>query len=231
MVADECGDTARALVLIASRDRGAKYIGEDFLDGDEQLTPEAREWNIYSRPKPARVLVQEITRLLALTGPVVIAVDQLDTLVARSAQRTQEIGNSTEENQLVAQIADGLMGLREVTHKTLTVLACLPSTWDQIKSKSAGTVPDRFRESVTLGRILDPEVGRALVATRLGVAYQAMEFAPPHPTWPVAPVAFAEPWEQWTPRQLLKRIGALFVLCLRAGWVLVLSFFVVLVAV
>ncbi|MEV6620688.1 DUF87 domain-containing protein [Amycolatopsis sp. NPDC051106] len=225
MVADECGDTARALVLIASRDRGAKYIGEDFLDGDEQLTPEAREWNIYSRPKPARVLVQEITRLLALTGPVVIAVDQLDTLVARSAQRTQEIGNSTEENQLVAQIADGLMGLREVTHKTLTVLACLPSTWDQIKSKSAGTVPDRFRESVTLGRILDPEVGRALVAKRLGVAYQAMEFTPPHPTWPVAPVAFAEPWEQWTPRQLLKRIGAHIELCLRAGQVQELTSF------
>ncbi|VVJ18885.1 Uncharacterised protein [Amycolatopsis camponoti] len=218
MVADECGDTARALVLIASRDRGAKYIGEDFLDGDEQLTPEARQWNIYSRPKPARVLVQEITRLLALTGPVVIAVDQLDTLIARSAQRTQEIGDSAEENLLVAQIADGLMGLREVTHKTLTVLTCLPSTWNQIRDKAAGTVPDRFRESMTLGRILDAEVGRALVAKRLGVAYEAMGFTPPHPTWPVAPVAFAAPWEQWTPRQLLKRIGAHIELCLRAGY-------------
>ncbi|RSD09594.1 helicase HerA domain-containing protein [Amycolatopsis eburnea] len=225
VVADECGDTARALVLIASKDRGAKYIGDDFLDGDEQLTPEARQWNIYSRPKPARVLVREITRLLALTGPVVIAVDQLDTLVARSAQRTQEIGDNTEESLLVAQIADGLMGLREVTHKTLTVMTCLPSTWDQIKAKSAGTVPDRFRESVTLGRILDAEVGRALVAKRLGVAYEAMGFTPPHPTWPVAPVAFAQPWDQWTPRQLLKRIGAHIELCLRAGQVQELTSF------
>src|SRR4051812_19367442 len=167
MVADECGDTARALVLIASRDRGAKYIGEDFLDGDEQLTPEAREWNIYSRPKPARVLVQEITRLLALTGPVVIAVDQLDTLVARSTKLTREVGDDNEDDQLVARIADGLMGLREITQKTLTVVACLPATWDQLGRKAANTVPDRFRESVTLGRILDPEVGRALVAKRL----------------------------------------------------------------
>jgi hypothetical protein len=216
-VADECGDTARALVLIASKDPGAKYIGEDFLDGDEQLTPEARKWNIYSRPKPARVLVREITRLLALTGPVVIAVDQLDTLIAESARHTQEIGDSAEEDLLVAQIADGLMGLREVTRKTLTVLTCLPSTWTQISTKATGTVPDRFRTSVTLGRILDAEVGRALVAKRLGVAYQAMGFIPPHPTWPVAPAAFAEPWEQWTPRQLLKRIGAHIELCLRAG--------------
>ncbi|WP_410642598.1 helicase HerA domain-containing protein [Amycolatopsis sp. lyj-346] len=225
MVADECGDTARALVLIASKNPGTKYIGEDFLDGDEQITPEARQWNIYSRPKPARVLVREITRLLALTGPVVIAVDQLDTLVAESAQRTQEIGNSDEENLLVARIADGLMGLREVTHKTLTVLTCLPSTWDQISSKAAGTVPDRFRTSVTLGRILDAEVGRTLVAKRLGVAYESMGFTPPHATWPVAPVAFAEPWEQWTPRQLLKRIGAHIELCLRAGQVQELSSF------
>ncbi|SEF21504.1 protein of unknown function DUF87 [Amycolatopsis pretoriensis] len=217
MVADECGDTARALVLIASRDRSAKYIGEDFLDGDTELTSEAREWNIYSRPKPSRVLVQEITRLLALTGPVVIAVDQLDTLVARSKQGM--LGEGVGDDPLVAQIADGLMGLREVTHKTLTVLACLPSTWEQIKSKAAGTVPDRFRESLMLGRIVDAEVGRALVAKRLGVAYQAMEFTPPHPTWPVAPTAFDEPWEQWTPRELLKRIGAHIDACLRAGQV------------
>ncbi len=217
MVADECGDTARALVLIASRDRGAKYIGEDFLDGDAELTSEARQWNIYSRPKPSRVLVQEITRLLALTGPVVIAVDQLDTLVARSTQGMLREG--VGDDLLVAQIADGLMGLREVTHKTLTVLACLPSTWEQIKTKAAGTVPDRFRESVMLGRITHAEVGRPLVEKRLGVAYQAMEFTPPYPSWPVAPEAFDEPWEQWTPRELLKRIGAHIDACLRSGQV------------
>ncbi|MEV7098252.1 DUF87 domain-containing protein [Amycolatopsis sp. NPDC051045] len=224
MVADECGDTARALVLIASRDRAAKYVGEDYLDGDTELTSEARRWNIYSRPKPSRVLVQEITRLLALTGPVVIAVDQLDTLIARSVKRTQEIGDSTEEDLLVAQIADGLMGLREVTRKTLTVLACLPGTWEQISTKAASTVPDRFRATVALGRT-DARIGRALVEKRLGVAYEAMEFTPPHPTWPVAPAAFDEPWEQWTPRQLLKRIGAHIDGCLRAGQVRELTSF------
>ncbi|NBH07051.1 DUF87 domain-containing protein [Amycolatopsis sp. SID8362] len=224
-VVDRCEDTARALVLIASRDRGVKYIGEDYLDGDTELTSEARQWNIYSRPKPARVLVEEITQLLALTGPVVIAVDQLDTLVARSTKRTEEIGNSHEEDLLVAQIADGLMNLREVTHKTLTVLACLPSTWEQIKTKAAGTVPDRFRESVTLGRITDAEVGRALVAKRLGVAYEAMGFTPPHPSWPVAPTAFEGPWEQWTPRELLKRIVAHIDLCLRGRQVRELTSF------
>lgn len=225
MIADECGDTARALVLIASRDRSAKYIGDDYLDGNDELTSEARQWGIWSRPKPSRVLVQEITQLLALTGPVVIAVDQLDTLIARSMKRTEETGDSAEEDLLVAQIADGLMGLREVTHKTLTVLACLPSTWQQIKTKAAGTVPDRFRESVALGRITNAGLGRALVEKRLGVAYEAMDFTPPHPTWPVAPEAFGEPWEEWTPRQLLKRIGAHIDVCMRTGQVRELTSF------
>ncbi|MFJ1759243.1 ATP-binding protein [Amycolatopsis sp. NPDC088138] len=225
MVADECEDTARALVLLASRDRSARYVGEDYLDGDDELTSDAKDWGIRPRPKPARALVHEITRLLALTGPVVIAVDQLDTLVARSMQLTQQIGDSAEEDLLVAQIADGLMGLREVTHKTLTVLACLPSTWEQIKTKAAGTVPDRFRESVTLGRITDAQLGRALVEKRLGVAYQSMGFTPPHPTWPIAPEAFTGPWEQWTPRELLKRIGAHIDTCLRSGRVRELTSF------
>ncbi|MEV4146826.1 DUF87 domain-containing protein [Amycolatopsis sp. NPDC049691] len=225
MVGDECGDTARALVLIASRDRGIKYIGEDYLDGDAELTSEARTWNIYSRPKPARVLVQEITRLLALTGPVVIAVDQLDTLIARSMKRTEATGDSAGEDLLVARIADGLMGLREVTHKTLTVLACLPSTWEQIKTKAAGTVPDRFRESVTLGRITDARIGRALVEKRLGVVYESLDFTPPYATWPVAAAAFEGPWDQWTPRELLKRIGAHIDVCLRTGQVRELTSF------
>ena len=55
----------------------------------------------------------------------------------------------------MAQIADGLMRLREVTRRTVTVLACLPDTWDLIKDRAADSVPDRFRESLILGRITD----------------------------------------------------------------------------
>ncbi|HYS38659.1 MAG TPA: DUF87 domain-containing protein [Pseudonocardiaceae bacterium] len=167
----------------------------------------------------------DITRLLALTGPIVIGVDQLDTLVARSALHTQEIGHSREEDMLVAQIADGLMRLREVTRRTVTILTCLPSTWKQIKTKAADTVPDRFRESLTLGRITDAGLGRALVEKRLGVAYKAMDFVPPHPTWPVALSAFDGTWEEYTPRELLKRIYKHIESCLHASQVSELTTF------
>jgi Helicase HerA, central domain len=160
--------------------------------------------------------VHDVTRLLAVTGPLVIAVDQFDTLVARSSQLTQK-GDTGAEGLLVAQIADGLMGLREVTRRTLTVLACLPNTWNQVKDKAADSVPDRFRESLTLGRITDGEVARALVAKRLSVAYREMGFEPPHATWPVAPEAFEKAWEERTPRELWKRIGSHIELCPRTG--------------
>jgi hypothetical protein len=217
-LAKECGDTVRALVLYASEDATTNYIGASYLGGfDEESKGERRKWNIGSRSKPALDLVRDITRLLALTGPLVICVDQLDTLIAKSALRTQEIGHSREEDLLVAQIADGLMRLREVTRRTLTVLACLPNTWTQIKTKAAATVPDRFRESLTLGRVADGKLGRALIEKRLGVTYRAMDFVPPHPTWPVAASAFEGTWEQYTPRELLKRTVSHIDSCVRTG--------------
>ncbi|MBN6033350.1 helicase HerA domain-containing protein [Amycolatopsis sp. 195334CR] len=222
-VAVECADVARALVLYASDDTATSDVADYYLDGsDEYKAGERRKWGIRRSPKPAMGQVQDITRLLALTGPIVIGVDQLDTLIAYSAQRAQDAGG---EQVLVAQIADGLMRLREVTHRTMTVLMCLPTTWMHLKAQAADTVPDRFRESLTLGRVPTAELGRALVEKRLGVAFQAVGFTPPHPTWPIAASAFEGVWEQWTPRELLKRIGAHIDGCLRAGVVTELASF------
>ncbi|TCO55828.1 uncharacterized protein DUF87 [Actinocrispum wychmicini] len=225
-VAMECADTARALVLYANENATLNRIGDSYLNGfEETKSGERRKWGIRPRPKSASNQVRDITRLLGLTGPIVVAVDQLDTLLARSAQQTQHAGDGGDTDLLVALIADGLMRLREVTRRTVTVLACLPSTWAQIKAKATDTVPDRFREHLTLGRIRNAEVGRALVAKRLGVAYQAMGFVPPHPTWPVSPTAFEGEWDLYTPRELLKRISAHIETCLRTGQVRELTSF------
>ncbi|HJP73109.1 MAG TPA: DUF87 domain-containing protein [Pseudonocardiaceae bacterium] len=222
-VARECADVARALVLYASDDSAARDVGESYLGRyEENKRGERRKWGIGPREPSALSLVRDITRLLALTGPIVIAVDQLDTLIARSAHRSDRV---EAEGFLVAQIADGLMELREITHRTMSVLACLPNTWDQIKQKAADTVPDRFRESRTLGRITDGALAKALVEKRLGVDYLAMRFVPPYSTWPIAPAAFDESWEQRTPRDLWKRIGAHIEWCVRNGQVRELTSF------
>ncbi|MTD58250.1 ATP-binding protein [Amycolatopsis pithecellobii] len=217
-VAVECADIARALVVYGSEDTTVSQIGEDYLGGyGETKKGEWGKWGIRPRLKTALAQVRDITRLLALSGPIAIGVDQLDTLIARSSLLAKEAGRRSDDDLLVAQIADGLMGLREVTRRTITVLTCLPPTWAQLKAKAADTVPDRFRETLTVGRVMDAALGRAIVERRLGVAYEAMGFVPPHPAWPVASAAFGEAWEPYAPRELLKRIGAHIDACLRAG--------------
>jgi hypothetical protein len=222
-VARECADTARALVLLASEDLSVSRVGDSYLDSADELERgERRKWGIQPASKPALAVVREVTRLLALTGPMVIAVDQLDTLIA---MQTKKVAQPGEEELLIATIADGLMRLREVTRRTVTILACLPDTWELIKGKAADTVPDRFREELTLGRLTDPELGRALVERRLGIPYAAMDFQPPYATWPVAPSAFEAGWEQHTPRELLKHVFAHIDSCVRTGQVRELTTF------
>jgi hypothetical protein len=202
-IAVECGDTIRALALYASE---YADVGLAYLQGLDDTEDVRRHWGMQSRSKPSRMLVRDISRVLAMTGPCVIAVDQLDTLVNMSQEAIEEKSISAEMTQEIALISDGLMQLRETTRRTLTVVACLPNTWMRLNSIASDTVEDRFTPTPILGSITDPVLGRALVEKWLGVIYQRVGFVPPHPTWPVAPDAYGDAWVAYTPRQLLKRI-------------------------
>ncbi|MGW5052750.1 ATP-binding protein [Actinokineospora sp. NPDC004072] len=205
-IAVECADTIRALVLYGSEHAD---IGMAYLQGLPEAGEERRPWGIQPRAKPSRALVRDISRVLALTGPCVVAIDQLDTLVNRGQDAIDEAVTGTELAQEIALIADGLMQLRETTRRTLSIVACLPNTWKQLHSIASDTVFDRFTETPILGSIINPENARTLVQRWLGVIYQRDGFVPPHPTWPVAPEAFADAgWVARTPRELLKRIHA-----------------------
>jgi hypothetical protein len=158
--------------------------------------------------------VRDISRVLALTGPCVIAVDQLDTLVNKGQDAIEVKATGAELKQEIALISDGLMQLRETTRRTLTIVACLPNTWMQLQSIASDTVSDRFTPTPILGSLHDPAIARTLVEKWLGVIYQRNKITPPHPTWPVAPGAFDGSWVAHTPRQLLKRIHAHAEACL-----------------
>ncbi|NUT47296.1 MAG: ATP-binding protein [Saccharothrix sp.] len=201
-IAVECGDTIRALVLYASEhaDTGLEHLlGVAEVGG-------ARKWGLPPRAKPPQTLVRDISRVLALTGPCVIAVDQLDTLVNIGEDETDARVTSGELSRELALIADGLMKLREKTRRTLSIVACLPNTWKMLHSIASDTVADRFAETPFLGSIVDPAVGRALVERWLGAVYGRNDVTPPHPTWPVSPTAFTGGWVPRTPRQLLRSI-------------------------
>ncbi len=210
-IAVECGDTIRALVLYGS---DAADIGLEYLQGHEGSEDDRRLWGMQHRAKSPRVLVRDISRVLALTGPCVVGVDQLDTLVNKGQDALDTHETDAEVTREIALISDGLMALRESTQRTLTIVACLPNTWMRLKDVASDTVGDRFTQTSFLGAIQDPALGKKLVEMWLRVIYEKNGVTAPHSTWPVAAGAFGENWTSYTPRQLLKRIHAHAEACL-----------------
>ncbi|MDY7090336.1 MAG: DUF87 domain-containing protein [Actinomycetota bacterium] len=210
-VARSSQETARALALAASEDVAHRDLAENyFISGEENVPGERHAWGMRRAPRQAQLIVQDLSWLLALTGPSVIAIDQIDTLIAQVAvQSDPALAASAvvdpEQALMLARMADGLMTLRQITRRTLTVLACIPNSWTIISTAAADTVADRFRLTPHLQRINDDDLAWAIVEKRFGSRYQEIGFTPPFPTWPVAPQAFAHAG-RYTPRQLLKEI-------------------------
>ena len=216
VVGRECQDVLRALVLQATDDLRAQDAGDAFfasLDDDDGWA----QWGIRRTNRSTQLVVRDISRLLSLTGPAAIAVDQIDTLIAQSRRRTEGADFDDPALQsVIANVANGLMELRQITRRTVTVLACLPASWAAIKANATDTVRDRFRQAVHLNAIPSAEIGRRIVELRLAAHYADEGFDPPHPTWPVRPEAFAEAVD-FTPRQLLQTVEAHIQACVTAG--------------
>ncbi|MFF0572726.1 ATP-binding protein [Streptosporangium saharense] len=206
-VGKDTKDTLRALVLYAGADYDAQDVGEGFLRALREEEPDGRAaWGIRQLPKTPQEIVKDISRLLALTGPSVIAVDQLDVLVAHSPLGTDgTAAHDWHDLIMIDQVAGGLMALREATRRTLTIVSSLQQTWTLIETYAIDTARDRFRVMPDLKPIPDAESARALVEKRFAPRFAEVSFAPPYPTWPVRPSAFDEASE-YTPRQLLIRI-------------------------
>ncbi|MEV6800571.1 ATP-binding protein [Micromonospora rifamycinica] len=222
-VARTCRETARALALSASEEVTHRDIAENyFASGEEGEPGERGAWGMRRTPRGAQQIVQELSWLLALTGPSVVAVDQIDTLIAQSVatgdvrQVRPAAPDDPEQAAVHARIADGLMSLRQVTRRTLTLVACLPTSWTIIRSRTVDTVSDRFRTPPRLSTIHDAALARELVERRLAARFADLGFVPPYPSWPVRPDAFAQA-EGMTPRQLLIDIDRHIRACLDAG--------------
>jgi uncharacterized protein DUF87 len=222
----ECRHTARALVLLGARNPEARDVAEAYLTSEsDDMHRERAAWGIHGRVKSAQEVVRELSRLIAFTGPSMLAVDQIDTLIAQSGRSTDlAVGGQFDAPQeLVAGIAVGLMDLREYTRRTVTVVACQAQAWEQI-SNSQPSAGQRFRRESRLRPVDSAEIGRAIVAARFGPRFAEVNFPAPYPTWPVLPVAFDESVDR-TPRQMFMRIDEHIRVCLDTDTVLELAGF------
>jgi Helicase HerA, central domain len=204
----------RALVLLGAADLGLQDVGEAFLHGTADPGGDERAmWGLRASTGTPQETVRDISRLVALAGPAVLAVDQIDTLLAQSADRTEDprAGNRDMEH-----VAHGLMSIRQTMRRTVPVVACLPSAWASLRERATDTVQDRFRATSSLEGLPTPEIGKAILERRFTASYRDIGFAPPYPSWPIKPSAFRDA-PQYTPRQLLKRADAHVRGCLQRG--------------
>ncbi|WP_305788667.1 helicase HerA domain-containing protein [Symbioplanes lichenis] len=214
-----CRDTARALALLASDDEEHQDVADNYFAGDQEAVPgERHAWNMRPKARTAQEIVRDISWLLALTGPAVIAFDQLDTLVAQSAVQEDLAKISAEaadlhQTMMVAGIANGLTDLRDTTRRTLTVVATLSATWKLIGSRATASFPDRFRRTRALSDIRSGDLARSIIEKRFAGRFAALGFDPPYATWPVRAEVFAEAVE-YTPRRLLMAIDRHIRACL-----------------
>lgn len=216
--AEECRDTLRALILYQAKGE-AREIGHSFLVLEDGIEEAARgEWGFRQRVKPPQLVFHELCRLFALTGPVVLAVDQIDSVIAQSGH--------SDGDGLADRLADGLMRMREETVRTLVVVACIPKSWDLIAHRAVNSAADRFTVLELATAMPDSAVAAAIVERHLGGLYGDIGFVPPYPTWPVLPVAFDDPViAAFTPRRLLQHLDGHVRRCLSEGRVIELEHF------
>ena len=170
-------------MLYAAEQSAVQDIGYDFLSSMDEEEPGQRAgWGLRRNQRLPEV-VRDISGLLAVVGPTVIAVDQIDLMIAQSVKATNQDARGEADWQtslLLEQVASGLMALRETTRRTLSVVSCLPQTWRSIQQQATDTVQDRFREAAPL-KHPSVEVGRELVEKRFAVLFEGLGFTPPHP--------------------------------------------------
>jgi len=209
----DCRHTARALVMLASPDQTAQEVAEAYLTSTTEGVPgERMEWGIHPAPKPAQQIVAEISRIVSLTGPSVIAIDQIDTLIAQSVSATGTPLDATGAH-LIDRVAAGLMDLRETMSRTVTVVSCQPHTWEGILNSGIKSAIERFRDEAHLDVVRSTAVARTLVERRFAEQLTRVGFTPPYSTWPVRPEAF-DSAAHYTARKLFERIDKHLKSCL-----------------
>lgn len=212
-------DTIRALALVASSGEAVE-IGKAYLASNEDDFGQRAQWGLSSQQQAAQLIFRDLTRIFALAGPMVLAFDQLDNLVAASEKSLASASSADNRAaiRLSNDIAAGLMELRDEARRTLMVIACQPDTWRKISQSAMLSALDRFEVLPMLGEIRDEVTAKAIVSNRFRDEYQRIEWIP-YPTWPIRPEALAEVPHRYTPRRLLIRVAEHIAECLARGTV------------
>jgi len=113
-------------------------------------------------------------------------------------------------------LSGGLMDLRDVTTRSVTLVTCLEATWQVMVERSVRSATQRFRQPTPLEGVGAADLVEALITARLTSAYASHAFAPPYPSWPFHRKAI-EGAVGLLPRPILMRCEEHRRRCLAAG--------------
>ncbi len=213
-------DVVLALLGLLSGDPDLQDNGRAWLTGTDIDTGGKQALGVLQSAIPPRKAVEGLAWLLSLAGPTVCALDQIDAIISVAHAQSggagpvdDPVGNRARA--ILDELAGGMMDLRTVTRRCMTVVPTLEETWETLCSRAIASFRGRF-QTLALKPIGGAEAARGLVARRLAPAYAAAGFTPPHPTWPFRPEAF-DGVTLFSPRQLLQACRAHIDACLDRG--------------
>ncbi|MDY7105859.1 MAG: ATPase [Actinomycetota bacterium] len=221
-------DTIRAFALLDADDFELAAMAHNWFDGVD-LGEERAACGLSTGAADPAAAVEGLSYLMALRGPTMLALDQIDSIVAQhhlaSDPRTGDSVPSAEQQaarSIIQGLGGGLLGLRDRTTRTLTVLSCLEQTWDVLANEVVASARARFHSPHVLG--MATRSAPDLLAARLARSYGEAGFEPPYATWPFSDDFLREAAER-SPREILRRAAEHRDACVSEGVVRVLDGF------
>jgi len=216
-------DVAIALMLQDSDEYDAQDVGQSYLEGTALEPIDQNRFGFRKSCSTPRDTMSAIDMIVGLAGKVaVVAIDQLDGLIAISSGETEDEESGLADLNI---IANGLMDFAQDSQHSLIVLSCLRASWERIRTRAIQSAPARFPVEERLELIPSPEIGEAIIAAHFAAAFERIGFTPPYPTWPIEKKAFQSAPE-FSPRRLMELAEAHVRACRRNGKVIELSSFV-----
>ncbi|WP_232630203.1 ATP-binding protein [Methylobacterium sp. Leaf118] len=209
-------DVFRALCLLRTQDLSAVGLAHAWLQGYE-ADPAERAALGFRTPPPAPVeVVRGLSWIMGLSGPTLIALDQIDGVI--DASRLAATDDLDASASLAEVLAAGLLEIHDVCGRGMTLVTCLPDSWTRMEERGLRATRHRFDTPILLKGMNDCTAAAALIRARLAPAYAEAGFAPPHPTWPFDGAAIAAAAEAgMMPRTILMRCDAFRRDCLARG--------------
>ncbi|MCR9201654.1 MAG: ATP-binding protein [Planctomycetaceae bacterium] len=195
-------DVIRAICCLNSDNFETQSIGLTWLQGQELEAAQKRALGFQTKSESCRHIVQGLSWFISLTGPTVVAFDQLDPIVHQTFhQSTARLQEQEAARSIVQDIGNGFATLRELAW-TWPVVSCIESTWARLTDTVMQALTDRFDSPQRLLNA-DDSVAQRLIKRRLKTAFDRSGFQAPHDTWPFEPDALSR-LDAKTPRELLQ---------------------------